>query len=1115
MACKTISVLGAATQQVAIPSRLPQTQSDWQTFVQQLNTLFSQLSTTARRPAATSVPIQYATLFSATLPPLQTTNCTVTADNSWALFGGFSYKIVVTGANASVVCGASGFPLPIPPNENWLLSVYGKCSGASQSFKMGLQTANNTYQNTVITDATATTVDRFAIPLNLVADDASQCTLRLDFPSASGETFWFDGFQYEPSVTGSINPSPFLSTNIIAGSIVAQFITVAQLSALSANMGTLTAGKIQSSDGRFTIDCTNELITITDGTNTRMQIGEVSAGVYDVKIWNGSGTLLFDAATGLQYAGNSTQVTQVINNNSGNGQLNVNPTGGVTSNLPHANQSNQTLQVIANNGGNGQLNVNPTGGVVSTLPYANHDVSVKNTIVSAPDGNGSYLGHGVVFQPHIHANQIGWGHFIGDTSGNYSGNLVDGLNLRFLHGAMSTGVQGVISSGSQVNVNPSGGVTGNLPQANHDPTVLLSSVTGNQRNLIPDSGLKNVKVYWTDSSGGLITVTQNIDGATNCFQYTGTGSPSGFRYKFSGVITVQPGTYTLSAQGWVANITAGSMFVGVYDPTVTTNYGILSLSGLRAHQPITIPAGVTQVRVVFATNNATVANGQGSGVQDMQFEPGNVMTAYRENTGDNLSGTLLIDTGNSNHVGNWQHSYMSTPTKNTIATTVGVDGSYLNPGQVFNRHLNNATQSGLAGDAYAKQFQYGALAGRPAATGSGAIYHAYDAGTNGVTYRDNGVGSWVEVGVGHLADINGTTDNLAAGTSTNVVNQTNLTGGNVDLGKSGVNGRIIDNMADTANYLKTVQRSGNASAVNVPNAFFQISPAGVGNIGPFPGWTVDAGNPIVTSQNAGPTPAFGGQYLQMESTAAELEEMDTQVWGCQAGDIVTVGGAIYSYSGDTLGIHGVFLNACDGAFPPSGITTTSAAWSTTQTSNQTPPASAIGYKLRLYFNATASGHYAMFNWASASINDPRQPNSAKSYSDFTDNTSGGHIGKSNWADATQMGTNIQGGTSLTDGETITFANAYSADPEIVFGDGGLTYDSTLGAVSQFQDFSASFTHSCGQTTGFTAALKISTVGGALTNHSQNFASDSVTLSIAAGVIANGALTVSGSVHNSG
>lgn len=558
MACKTISVLGAATQQVAIPSRLPQTQSDWQTFTQQLNTLFSQLSTTARRPAATSVPIQYATLFSSTLPPLQTTNCTVTADNSWSLFGGYSYKIAVTGSNASVVCGASGFPLPIPPNENWLLSVYGKCSGASQSFKMGLQTATTTYENTVITDATATTVDRFAIPLNLVADDASQCTLRLDFPSASGQTFWFDGFQYEPSVTGSINPSPFLSTNIIAGSIVAQFITVAQLSALSANMGTLTAGKIQSSDGRFTIDCTNELITITDGTNTRMQIGEVSAGVYDVKIWNGSGTLLFDAATGLQYAGNSTQITQVINNNSGNGQLNVNPTGGVTSNLPHANQSNQTLQVIANVGGNGQLNVNPTGGVTSTLPYANHAPSITTTIVNTPDTNGSYLGHGVVFQPHIHANQIGWGHFIGDTSGDYVGNIADTTAKRFLHGAMSTGVQGVISSGSQVNVNPSGGVTGNLPYANHDVSVrtTLASTAGGDGSYLNPSQVFNRHLNSATQDGLADGATY---GRTNLTNLTGgnvdlaKSVANKYKSNLTGVVTdnlVANGNFVEGLNGW-------------------------------------------------------------------------------------------------------------------------------------------------------------------------------------------------------------------------------------------------------------------------------------------------------------------------------------------------------------------------------------------------------------------------------------------------------------------------------------------------------------------------------------------------------------------------------------
>lgn len=932
MACKTVSVLGAATQQVAIPSRLPQTQSDWQTFTQQLNTLFSQLSTTARRPAATSVPIQYATLFSSTLPPLQTTNCTVTADNSWALFGGFSYKIVVTGANASVVCGASGFPLPIPPNENWLLSVYGKCSGASQSFKMGLQTANNTYQNTVITDATATTVDRFAIPLNLVADDASQCTLRLDFPSASGQTFWFDGFQYEPSVTGSINPSPFLSTNIIAGSIVAQFITVAQLSALSANMGTLTAGKIQSSDGRFTIDCTNELITITDGTNTRMQIGEVSAGVYDVKIWNGSGTLLFDAATGLQYAGNSTQVTQVINNNSGNGQLNVNPTGGVTNNLPHANQSNQTLQVIADVGGNGQLNVSPTGGVTNTLPYANHAPSVTTTIVNTPDGNGSYLGHGVVFQPHIHANQIGWGHFIGDTSGNYSGNLVDGLNLRFLHGAMSTGVQGVISSGSQVNVNPAGGVTGNLPYANHDVSV-----------------------------------------------------------------------------------------------------------------------------------------------------------------------------------------------RTTLASTAGGDGSYLNAGQVFNRHLNNATQSGLAGDADAKQFQYGTLAGRPAATGSGAIYHAHDAGTNGVTYRDNGVGSWIEVGVGHLADINGTTDDVTEGTNKFAAEH----GADITSSHASVGQNIVTNPGFESNNV------GTPSNTSIPVGASCSD-----------GWTVLVLGSGVTAELSTATPHSGVYCAQLQLgpnisvaptgtnyTAARIQSNNVSV---KPGDVLTV--SIW----DTLGFSaslpaGInlqsyayieFASATSDGFDATSIgtvTTGPLGWTEQPLTITVPNGAAFAHiTVGLYVqntNSTATDMgsvyvQASFDDAAIYVNDVRAPDSAKAYVDFSDTTAGGHLAKSNWADATQMGTNIQGGTSLTDGETITFANAYSADPEIVFGDGGLTYDSTLGAVSQFQDFSASFTHSGGQTTGFTAALKISTVGGALTPHSQNFSSDSVTLSIAAGVIANGALTVSGNVHNS-
>lgn len=272
----------------------------------------------------------------------------------------------------------------------------------------------------------------------------------------------------------------------------------------------------------------------------------------------------------LPHANQSTQTLQVISNNAGNGQLNVNPTGGVTSNLPHANQSTQTQQVIANVGGNGQLNVSPTGGVTNTLPYANHAPSITTTIVNTPDGNGSYLGHGVVFQPHIHANQIGWGHFIGDTSGDYVGNIADTTAKRFLHGAMSTGVQGVISSGSQLNVNPSGGVTNTLPYSNHDVSFRNVISSGSQVNVNPSGGV------------------------------TGTLPYSNHDVSFRNVIS------------------SGSQ--------VNVN-----------------PSGGVTGNLPYANHDVSV--------------------------------------------------------RTTLASTAGGDGSYLNTSQVFNRHLNSATQSGLADDA--------------------------------------------------------------------------------------------------------------------------------------------------------------------------------------------------------------------------------------------------------------------------------------------------------------------------------------------------------------------------------------------------------------------------------
>ncbi|MGE3284165.1 MAG: hypothetical protein AB7O13_24740 [Alphaproteobacteria bacterium] len=50
---------------------------------------------------------------------------------------------------------------------------------------------------------------------------------------------------------------------VVDGSILARHIDVASLSALSADIGTVTAGVLQSADGNFVIDLDNKTITIT------------------------------------------------------------------------------------------------------------------------------------------------------------------------------------------------------------------------------------------------------------------------------------------------------------------------------------------------------------------------------------------------------------------------------------------------------------------------------------------------------------------------------------------------------------------------------------------------------------------------------------------------------------------------------------------------------------------------------------------------------------------------------------------------------------------------------------------------------------------------------------
>ncbi len=67
-------------------------------------------------------------------------------------------------------------------------------------------------------------------------------------------------------VDGVIDGVPGVGLNsvfIVDGTIVARMIAVESLSAISANIGTVTAGLIQSNDGRMVIDLDNPSITMT------------------------------------------------------------------------------------------------------------------------------------------------------------------------------------------------------------------------------------------------------------------------------------------------------------------------------------------------------------------------------------------------------------------------------------------------------------------------------------------------------------------------------------------------------------------------------------------------------------------------------------------------------------------------------------------------------------------------------------------------------------------------------------------------------------------------------------------------------------------------------------
>lgn len=120
-------------------------------------------------------------------------------------------------------------------------------------------------------------------------------------------------------VAGAIAAGAITTSALAAGAVTATKISVSTLSAIAANLGTITAGVLQSATGAAVFDLGAETLTIKDATpTTRVLLGALGGGLFGMKVFSASGALLFDT-TGGQFYSDGSYVEALTHDNIVNG----------------------------------------------------------------------------------------------------------------------------------------------------------------------------------------------------------------------------------------------------------------------------------------------------------------------------------------------------------------------------------------------------------------------------------------------------------------------------------------------------------------------------------------------------------------------------------------------------------------------------------------------------------------------------------------------------------------------------------------------------------------------------------------------------------------------------
>jgi hypothetical protein len=177
-------------------------------------------------------------------------------------------------------------------------------------------------------------------------------------------------------------------------------------------------------------------------------------------------------------------------------------------------------------------------------------------------------------------------------------------------------------------------------------TSYLSSVTGGQRNMVPDSDIKFGQIYWTYSSPFSL-IKGGWDGSGNSLYAAGTGAPFTSQTARTAAFPVTAGqTVTVSFSFYNSvYVTSGACGVIANDQN-NNQYTILTIPNTdgRHSASWTVPAGVTSIKLGFDLATATVTSGHGIYFRQLQCEIGAAMTAYRT-TDDTGAYSLVAGSG--------------------------------------------------------------------------------------------------------------------------------------------------------------------------------------------------------------------------------------------------------------------------------------------------------------------------------------------------------------------------------------------------------------------------------------------------------------------------------------